>query len=41
MSPRAYEDLAGNRDVVNRCFLVEDVLDDDAIRDELLALLGL
>lgn len=41
MSPKAYEDLEGNRDAVNRWFLVEDVLDDDAVRDELLALLGL
>ncbi len=41
MSSKAYEDLEGNRDAVNRWFLVEDVLDDDAVRDELLALLGL
>ncbi len=41
MSPKAYEDLAGNRDAVNRWFLVEDVLDDNIVRDELLALLGL
>lgn len=41
MTPRAYEDLEGNRDAVNRWFLVEDVLDDDAIRGELLALLEL
>ncbi len=41
MTPRAYEDLEGNRDAVNRWFLVEDVLDDSAVRDELLALLGL
>jgi hypothetical protein len=41
MSPKAYEDLEGNRDTVNRWFLVEDVLEDDAVRDELLALLGL
>jgi hypothetical protein len=41
MSPKAYEDLEGNRDAVNRWFLVEDVLDDDAVRNELLVLLGL
>ena len=41
MTPRAYEDLEGNRDAVNRWFLVEDVLDDSAVRGELLALLGL
>ena len=41
MTPRAYEDLEGNRDAVNRWFLVEDVLDDDAVRGELLTLLGL
>lgn len=41
MSSKAYEDLEGNRDVINRLFLVEDVLDDDAIRAELLTLLGL
>lgn len=41
MSPKAYEDLEGNRDAINRLYLVEDVLDDEAIRGELLALLGL
>lgn len=41
MTPRAYDDLEGNRDAVNRWFLVEDVLDDSAVRDELLALLDL
>ena len=41
MSPKAYEDLAGNRSAVNRWFLVEDLLDDDEVRAELLALLGL
>lgn len=41
MSPKAYEDLEGNRDAINRLFLVEDVLDDEAIRGELLSLLGL
>lgn len=41
MTPKAYEDLEGNRDAVNRWFLVEDVLDDDAIRDELFRLLEL
>ena len=41
MSAKAYEDLEGNRDVIKRLFLVEDVLDDDSAQDELLALLGL
>ncbi len=41
MSPKAYEDLAGNRDAVNHWFLVEDILDNDAIRDEFFELLRL
>ena len=41
MTPKAYDDLDGNRDAINRSFLVEDVLDNDAVRDELLVLLGL
>lgn len=41
MSPKAYEDLAGNRDAVNHWFLVEDILDSDAIRDEFFVLLRL
>jgi hypothetical protein len=41
MTHKAYEDLEGNRDVINRSFLVEDVLDNDTVRDELLVLLGL
>lgn len=41
MSPRAYEDLVGNREAVNHWFLVEDILDNDAIRDEFFELLRL
>jgi hypothetical protein len=41
MTSRAYEDLEGNHDTVNHCFLVEDVLDDAAVRDELLSLIQL
>jgi len=36
-----HADTKCSTDTVNHWFLVEDVLDDDAVRDELLALLGL
>lgn len=41
MTSQAYQDLEGNRDVVNYCFLVEDVLDKAAVREEFLGLIQL
>ncbi len=39
MTPKAFEDLEGNRDAVNHWFLVEDVLNNDEIREQLFDLL--
>lgn len=41
MTDRAHDDLEGNRDAVNHCFLVEDVLDDATRREEFLSLIHL
>jgi hypothetical protein len=41
LTQRALDDLEGNRDSVNHCFKVEDLLDDDRVRSRLWALLGL
>lgn len=39
MTPKAYNDLEGNRDAVNHWFLVEDVLNNDEIREQLFDLM--
>jgi len=39
MTPQAYQDLEGNRDAVSYCFLVEDLLDKAAVREEFLSLI--